>query len=325
MVTTKLGRSRLLNSLFGLITLCLPAVAQPGDHSYTFGAIPLSKEEYQRYLKTTPSRELQGLEATLPTAYNAADLGFVTPAKAQGLCGACWAFTLVGAMESKLLMSGVRPVGSPLDLSEQQQVSCNTQQFGCRGGYMTAALFWSPPPNPNFGPLPESVFPYSASNAPCHNPAGSQINVRVIDYYTLPVSIAEYKNSLYKDGPGLLVYVIFEDFVTFWESAPLNSVYKYKEGFIEGIHAVLLIGWDDEKQAFLLKNSWGEKTGPNGNGTFWMSYGGMEVLDVEMSNFRIRVEDPPPPTPIPSTADWALALISLSLLLISLQSLRRRV
>ena len=33
----------------------------------------------------------------------------------------------------------------------------------------------------------------------------------------------------------------------------------------------LLIGWDDAKGAFLCKNSWGGG-GPNGDGTFWISY-----------------------------------------------------
>ena len=325
MVLTRLGRSRLLNSLFGLIVLCLPAVAQSSDHSYTFGAIPLSEEEYHSYLKVTPSGERRALQATLPPAYNAADLGFVSPAKDQGHCAACWAFASAGAMESKLLMSGVRPSGSPLDVSEQQQISCNTQQFGCSGGYLTAPLFWAPPPNPNSGPLPESVFPYAASQTPCYNPSGSQIQYRIRDFHTVPISIDEFKASLYADGPGLLSYLIMEDFLPFWESAAPNSVYKYDESsFIEGNHMVLLIGWDDTKQAFLLKNSYGEDTGPNRNGTFWMSYEDIVLLNLRMANFRIAADSPPTPTPIPINLHWALALAALSLLLIGLKSLRAR-
>lgn len=325
MVTTKLARSWLLSSLIGVLSLCLSGVAQPVDHPYTFGAIPLSKEEYQRYLKVTPSRDLQALEATLPSAYNLADLGFVTPAKAQGRCSACWAFASVGAMESKLLMSGMKSPGDPLNLSEQQQVSCNTQEAGCSGGYMTAPLFWAPPPNPNSGPLPESSFPYAASDVPCQNPSGSQIPYRVVDFYTVPINIDEIKASLYRDGPGLITYVIYEDFVDFWDSAPPNSVYKYQWGYIEGLHMVLLIGWDDSKRAFLLKNSYGEYTGPNGNGTFWMSYDAMEQLDVEMANFRITVAGAPTPLPVPVDSRWMLALLGSSLLLAGLKCLRRRV
>ena len=294
MVPRKLVRAWLLSSLCWFMALCLPAAAQPNRHRDTFGAIALSQEAYKRYFKSTPGGERKASEARLPSAYNAADLGFVTPAKDQGNCAACWAFASAGAMESKLLMSGVKPFGSAPDVSEQQQISCNTEQFGCGGGYLTAPLFWAPPPEPDSGPLPESVFPFAASSTACYNPSGSQIQYRVMDFYTVPVSINEFKASLYKDGPGLLSYVIREDFQAFWDSSAPDRVYKYDESsFIEGMHMVLLIGWDDTKQAFLLKNSRGEYAGPNGNGTFWMSYADIELLDFEMANFRIAVAVPP--------------------------------
>ncbi len=298
MFPTKLVRSWLLSTMITLVTVCLPALAQPNDHRYTFGALPLSEAEYQSYLKVKPGGARQAVQARLPAAYNAADLGFVTPAKDQGKCSACWAFASAGAMESKLLMSGVRASGSPLDVSEQQQISCNTKQSGCKGGFLTAPLFWAPPPDADSGPLPESVFPYAASNTSCFNPSGSQIQYRVKDFYTVPVSINEFKASLYADGPGLFNYVIREDFQAFWDSSAPNSVYKYDEiGFIEGLHMVLLIGWDDAKQAFLLKNSLGQYAGPNGNGTFWMSYADIELLNFKMANFRIAVAVPGGTTP----------------------------
>ncbi len=37
-------------------------------------------------------------------------------------------------------------------------------------------------------------------------------------------------------------------------------------------HMVTLIGWDDTKQAWLCKNSWGSTSGPHKDGTFWISY-----------------------------------------------------
>ena len=56
---------------------------------------------------------------------------------------------------------------------------------------------------------------------------------------------------------------------------------------LEGGHAVLLIGWDDWKQAFLCKNSWGNG-GPNGDGTFWIAYSGhANNLGFGMANFSV--------------------------------------
>lgn len=99
--------------------------------------------------------------AQLPGSFDWRDKGVVTrakderhpvsPADDQGRCGSCWAFAAVGALESKILMAG----GSEYDLSEQQQVSCNTEHYGCCGGYLNAALFWR-----DKGPLQESCTDY---------------------------------------------------------------------------------------------------------------------------------------------------------------------
>jgi cathepsin L len=40
-------------------------------------------------------------------------------------------------------------------------------------------------------------------------------------------------------------------------------------------HVVLLIGWDDEKQAWLVKNSWGESWGEKGFA--WIRYGSNNI------------------------------------------------
>jgi hypothetical protein len=61
-----------------------------------------------------------------PAEFDWRDYGVVTPAKDQGSCGSCWAFTSAGALESKILILG----GPEYDLSEQQQVSCNTSMGG---------------------------------------------------------------------------------------------------------------------------------------------------------------------------------------------------
>ena len=37
--------------------------------------------------------------------------------------------------------------------------------------------------------------------------------------------------------------------------------------YFGGSHAITIIGWDDTKDGYIIKNSWGEKFGPNGDGT----------------------------------------------------------
>ena len=59
---------------------------------------------------------------------------FVTPVKDQGLCGACWAFSAIAAIESMRIMV----YNTTSDLSEQQLVDCSGSygNGGCGGGWM---------------------------------------------------------------------------------------------------------------------------------------------------------------------------------------------
>ena len=50
-------------------------------------------------------------------------------------------------------------------------------------------------------------------------------------------------------------------------------------------HAVLLVGWDNAKSAWLCKNSWGQSAGPNKDGTFWIAFNGhLNNLNIIVAN-----------------------------------------
>ncbi len=254
----------------------------------------------------------------LPGSFDWGDKGVVTrakdershpvsPADDQGRCGSCWAFAAAGAMESKILMLG----GPEYDLSEQQQVSCNTEQYGCCGGYLNAALFWS-----NRGPLLETCTKYGdygttscgcktsspyihCSGVSCDNmSACPQLSYRTDKYYSVNAAYSnEVKISLTQDGPAPFRLDIYNDFFNFWNKISPGTVYKQSGGSFSGGHAVLLIGWDDGKQAWLCKNSWGETGGPNGDGTFWIAYSEhANDLRFGMTNFTIKNTAPPTTT-----------------------------
>lgn len=53
-------------------------------------------------------------------------------------CGGCWAFSVVGAVESAYAIKG-----KPLeDLSVQQVIDCSYNNYGCNGGSTFNALNW---------------------------------------------------------------------------------------------------------------------------------------------------------------------------------------
>jgi C1A family cysteine protease len=257
---------------------------QPGTPR-AYGDIPLDAETYKAHLKTFSPEEV----AAVPVAYDARSDGIVTPAKDQGACGACWAFASAGAMESHILKAyGGNP--ATLDLSEQQLVSCDTANTGCCGGNSTAPQYWR-----TTGPIQDTCFPYAEGGTIC--PVQSTVLCSVAGgcqqqpYYVKnwhTVTPSMFKTSLYYDGPSYWRYDVYDDFQTFWNTGAPGQVYVNGSGSSPlGGHAVLLIGWDDTKSAYLCKNSWGATGGPNGDGTFWIKYSGhAHDLNFQMSNFN---------------------------------------
>ncbi|MCK4348384.1 MAG: hypothetical protein KAW47_07190, partial [Thermoplasmatales archaeon] len=56
---------------------------------------------------------------------------YTTPIKSQGSCGSCWAFGTVAPLECNIKIKD----GVTIDLSEQYLVSCNSDGWGCNGGW----------------------------------------------------------------------------------------------------------------------------------------------------------------------------------------------
>lgn len=217
----------------------------------------------------------------------------------QGYCGSCWAFAAVAALESKILIAG----GPEYNLSEQQLVSCNTEHYGCCGGFIYAATYWE-----NHGPKLEnctdyddfytrdsscgcSVFPpfKHCSQVSCSSMSScEELSYRLSGYQSVDIrSSNEAKISIKHYGPGVFRYDVYDDFYDFWDNGLNGQVYVQSGSSRSGGHAVAIIGYDDRKGAWLCKNSWGE-TGPNGDGTFWIAYAGhRNDLGFRMSNFSI--------------------------------------
>lgn len=75
-----------------------------------------------------------------PEEYDRRDDNTTTPARNQGSCGSCWAFSGIAALESRYLdLTGEAP--ESVDFSEQQFLDCTYEatagQDGCSGGWMT--------------------------------------------------------------------------------------------------------------------------------------------------------------------------------------------
>ena len=197
---------------------------------------------------------------------------YVTSVKSQGGCGGCWAFATTGALEAKMLIN----LNLNKDLAEQIVISCtdsmtpatdNKPNNCTSGGYMeTAADFIQ-----NTGTNLESFYPFTQGNGSCGNASsGWQTDTYQIDSWSLVYQwnspdITALKNAVQQHGPVVVWMKVFQDFQSY-----TGGVYHYTTGSYAGNHFVLVIGWDDAKSAFHVKNSWDTNWGESG--LFWMAY-----------------------------------------------------
>jgi hypothetical protein len=82
-------------------------------------------------------------------------------------------------------------------------------------------------------------------------------------------TIAQLKQALIKHGP-LAMPIHGDDCFSVYQGGIFNG---QRTGAPN--HVMVLIGWDDEKQAWLIKNSWGENWGEQGFG--WVKYGSNSI------------------------------------------------
>lgn len=187
-------------------------------------------------------------------------LGKVTSVKNQLSCGSCWAFAAVAATESAYLIN----FNNPLNLSEQELVSCATGAWGnsgCSGGWPHKALDYVIQKRIHR----ESNFPYTAANSACS-----------------PIIPALYKYPI-KSRTIVLPQNRMDTFLQVLNTRPIAVAFKVTGGFwnyssgiynpifdagcsTPGInHAVLAVGYSLGCFPFIrFKNSWGASWGESG-------------------------------------------------------------
>jgi hypothetical protein len=203
-----------------------------------------------------------GLPAGLDWRYNpitpTSSTSCVTPVRDQGNCGSCWAFATTGALESYTLIKSNCP-GSDLNLAEQILLSCSSAG-NCGGGYIDRAS--------NFirdtGLPQESCYPYTATNGNCSSACTNwQSDTDRIDSWsyvaTTSPTVDTIKNALNTHGPLVTTMRVYTDFFYYG-----GGVYSYASGKYEGGHAILIVGYNDSGQYFIVKNSWGTSWGESG-------------------------------------------------------------
>ncbi|KAH9395408.1 hypothetical protein TYRP_020726, partial [Tyrophagus putrescentiae] len=176
----------------------------------------------------------------------------VTSVKNQRQCGSCWTFAAIGALESRWLVhSGKKASENPdIDWSEQSLVNCAKKHVGTSGV------------------IREENRPYVAEENECQTTMGQPISSYCLrskyrySYDAKPEELDDetIMRALVQKGP---LYISFN-------ASPLTSR-NYKGGVVNdpncpkrNNHAVLLVGYDNSDNSWIIKNSWGPYWGNQG-------------------------------------------------------------
>ncbi|KAF0124332.1 MAG: putative cysteine peptidase [Elusimicrobia bacterium] len=187
---------------------------------------------------------------------------FVTAPKRQGSCGSCWSFAMTGALESYVMRKRGEP-GMGIDLSEQVYISCSSVG-SCKGGVLFPLFLVRQ------GLPAESAYPYAEADGSCSNAAsGWERGAHKIGGWGMVLpTVKKIKAALAHYGPLPTSMMVYEDFLHY-----KKGIYSRVSGKPLGAHAVLLVGYNDAGEYFIVKNSWG--TGWGEDGFFRIDYSEM--------------------------------------------------
>lgn len=183
---------------------------------------------------------------------NGAD--FTTPVKDQGSCGSCVAFAVVASIESRLEVRLMQPGLNP-DLSESHIFYCGGS-WGCAGGWWNyLALDYIV----EHGVSDEACFPYLDKDLPCELCLDWEERTVNLTHWVGVEGMDEMKQAIADNGPLSVVMEVRGDFFYY-----KSGVYCPTIPWLVGLHAVEIVGYDDEEGYWIVKNSWGTDWGEDG-------------------------------------------------------------
>jgi len=202
----------------------------------------------------------------VPDEWNWIEEGAVPPVKDQSMCGSCWAFSAIGAIEGARFVD----TGNLTALSEQELVDCDKLDMGCNGGLMDNAFLFDE--NTTHGICSEQDYPYvghkhlfggcrseeskNQSRHYCESVNHSRVKTFVDIENTIPALI----KAVAKQPISVAIQVISS--FQFYS----DGVYSDDECGDMLDHGVLTVGYGEEDDVpyFLVRNSWGENWGDGG-------------------------------------------------------------
>ncbi|EGG23293.1 hypothetical protein DFA_05425 [Cavenderia fasciculata] len=217
----------------------------------------LDSELYEKAEIHVPKVDLKDLPASVDWRQS----GCVSPIKDQSICGSCWAFGSIAALESQNCVVN----GQLVELSEQQLVDCSYQQGseGCDGGSAYGAYEYV---MVNGGISTEQVYPYTSENGYClvnHRSSGVQIQgyIRIQNG-----SEADLQEVIATIGPvtgAIDTHLGIDPDFYFYQSGVYSSPICTSWSYDHQIH-IIGYGTYQGTDYWLIRNSWSTHWGMSG-------------------------------------------------------------
>jgi C1A family cysteine protease len=239
----------------------MPDLPDNRDHLY---AAPLAK------LRILPSKV--DLRKQCPKVYN------------QGEIGSCTANAIAAAIEfdrkkqklsdfvpSRLFIYyNERSIEHSVPLDNGAQIRDGIKSVAKQGACPEREWpYDDTPANPNTNLWPAGAKPAQKPPKSCYTDAKK---FRAVSYQRVDRMLAQFKGCLADGYPFVFGFTVYESF----ESAEVGRTGVLKmpkpgEGVVGG-HAVLAVGYNDQSQCFIVRNSWGRGWGQKGYFTMPYSY-----------------------------------------------------
>ncbi|MBK9928470.1 MAG: C1 family peptidase [Saprospiraceae bacterium] len=146
------------------------------------------------------------------------------------------------------------------------------------------------------GVCKETLWTYDDNNAPgakftqkppaiCYTQALAN---QIISYQRLTHNLNTLKGCLAEGLPFVFGFTVYDSFMTSTVARTgIMPMPNLSKEHVRGGHAVMAVGYDDAKKAFIVRNSWG--TGWGIKGYFWMPYAFITGLNFTSDFWTIRL------------------------------------
>jgi C1A family cysteine protease len=230
------------------------------------------------------------LAVPTPAQWDSVAKGWVGPPKDQSQCGSCWDFSGTGVVEIAYNLAGMGGGPNKFILSEQYTLSC-ARNGGCGGDDNVTVLTEA---KATGIPLTADYGPYHGSAGRCSYQAGQKL-YKIDDWGFANASgdqgqtvtpVEDIKAAIMHYG--CVGAAIAAD--NAFSNAQAGGVFK-GSGSQDIDHDIILVGWDDSKAAWKLRNSWGPSWCDGGY--CWIAYGA-NLVGTEAVWAVVHNTDPPP-------------------------------